>query len=228
MNCRVTREHLNDSLASRQVIFAGDALALHLQACPGCKAYYEAQANLFRSVDSGIRNIVNVIAPPALLPRVRERISGATPGRTGVQVLVPSLAGVLIVCGLLVLMQVRARKIRERGVASIPTFVLRQKPLTTAEIQPLADDATGAPDGRRNVPLARSQSSTSAFSVAPPVMVDPQEAQGLTRLADAVQEDPEFGKAYLDSLNQASNQGTKIEPLSISQIKIPAIAEENQ
>ena len=74
MNCERIRENLVNSLAAGESAPSG-GLALHIRSCDGCRSFYENQANLLRSVDAGVRAMVNQEMPVSMLPGFRARLS---------------------------------------------------------------------------------------------------------------------------------------------------------
>ena len=74
MNCKHVRENLVNSLAAGEPVPSGE-LALHIRTCAGCRSFYETESNLSRSIDSGLRSMVNQDIPASLLPNFRARLS---------------------------------------------------------------------------------------------------------------------------------------------------------
>jgi predicted anti-sigma-YlaC factor YlaD len=73
MNCARCREHILATLAAGQRVLKLDA-AEHLQSCARCSEYFYSQRELFRSIDAGLRSLVNKPVPASLLPGVRMRL----------------------------------------------------------------------------------------------------------------------------------------------------------
>jgi hypothetical protein len=73
MNCKKCQEKILESLAADKDFLAPDVVG-HQNSCVGCAQFFDVQRNLFRSVDAGLRLLVNQPVPPSLLPGVRARM----------------------------------------------------------------------------------------------------------------------------------------------------------
>ena len=74
MNCERVREDLVSSLAAGECPISRE-LEFHLRSCEGCRSYYEIQAALLLSIDSGLQTMMNQQVPASLLPGLRARMS---------------------------------------------------------------------------------------------------------------------------------------------------------
>src|SRR3974377_1536662 len=74
MTCQRIRENLMDSRGAVESALSGE-IALHVRSCDGCSSFYENQTNLLRSIDAGVRTMVNQEVPPSLLSDLRARLS---------------------------------------------------------------------------------------------------------------------------------------------------------
>ena len=73
MNCKQYKEKLTDTLAAGETTLPAE-LSAHQQACADCRAFYESQAGLFRSMDAGLRAVANQPVHPSFLPSVRAHL----------------------------------------------------------------------------------------------------------------------------------------------------------
>jgi hypothetical protein len=73
MNCQQFQKRMLESLAASEAQL-GREVAAHQQWCPICRAYYEMQSRLFRSMDAGLEAVANEQIPPSLIPAVRVRL----------------------------------------------------------------------------------------------------------------------------------------------------------
>jgi hypothetical protein len=74
MKCRIAQEKITDSFAASSVL--PREVAAHRDPCAQCRAFYEAERDLFESLNKGLRTLVNQPVPPSLLPQVRARLDG--------------------------------------------------------------------------------------------------------------------------------------------------------
>jgi hypothetical protein len=75
MNCRTAQEKITDSFSASSVL-PREVIA-HRDSCAQCRAFYEAERDLFESLNNSLRKIVNQPVPPSLLPQVRARLDSA-------------------------------------------------------------------------------------------------------------------------------------------------------
>jgi hypothetical protein len=73
MSCKEHRQAILDSLAAG-VDTLPAAVNQHLPSCTACRDYYEAQSDLFCSIDNAVGLIANSPVPPSLLPTIRTRV----------------------------------------------------------------------------------------------------------------------------------------------------------
>lgn len=73
MNCQQFQKRMLESLAAGEARL-GHEVAAHQQWCPICRAYYEMQSRLFRSMGAGLEAVANEQIPPSLIPAVRVRL----------------------------------------------------------------------------------------------------------------------------------------------------------
>jgi hypothetical protein len=73
MNCQQCRKKIRDSLAAGESRLAIEVTA-HENSCEVCHQFHAAKLDLFRSLEVGLRMIVNAQVPPSLLPGVRARL----------------------------------------------------------------------------------------------------------------------------------------------------------
>src|SRR4029077_7817260 len=50
-------------------------VSAHREVCPVCREFCETEPRLFRSIDSGLRAMVDQAVPPSLIPGVRARLN---------------------------------------------------------------------------------------------------------------------------------------------------------
>ena len=78
MNCQQYQERILDAFAAGEATFP-DALVEHKRNCGACRAYYESQASVFRSIDEGVKAIANEEVPRSLVPGVRALVNDKLP-----------------------------------------------------------------------------------------------------------------------------------------------------
>jgi hypothetical protein len=229
INCRALREKLNDSLADGEVTAMDGDVALHLQACANCQTYYQKQVDLYRAIDSGVQKLVASSAPPLLLPGVHNRLSAAAPSRTWVQALVPSTVALLIVCGLLLTTD-RREKVRNIPATGIPRTEHQEKLSSAPASEESNSEETESvtSNSRPTTAYDRNHKPVRPVIAEARVIVDQREAKGLERLAEAIRRDPEWAKAYLQSLEATAHQPQAIQPLNIAKLEISDLGEEKQ
>jgi hypothetical protein len=228
MGCRAIRAELNEALA------AGEAKPLdrdggsHLQACSGCRDYYSAQSRLYGAIDSGVRKLVENVAPPSLLPGVRERLAAEPqPNRAWVRAFVPSTAALLVACGLLLLVSGYMHRAGETRTTLVP-------PASNYSVVPDGEELSGGEGqtvGSNRRPKTPQRVSTRPQRVAittAQVIVDPREAAAFLPMTSEIARNPEFGLAALHKSASPVNLGQAIEPVSIAKLDIPALVEEKE
>ena len=75
MNCRTAQEKITGSFAASSVL--SSEVATHRDSCAECRAFYEAERDLFESLNNSLRTIVNQPVPRSLLPQLRARLDSA-------------------------------------------------------------------------------------------------------------------------------------------------------
>ncbi|MGB2632542.1 MAG: hypothetical protein WAM58_01280 [Candidatus Acidiferrum sp.] len=73
MNCQQCQQKILDSLAAGESRLAIE-VAVHENSCEACSQFLAAQLHLFRSLEIGLRSLVNAPVPASLLPGVRARM----------------------------------------------------------------------------------------------------------------------------------------------------------
>jgi len=99
MFCESYRRPLTDAAIGGAAL--PPALGEHLAGCQGCRAAFEAEIALGRSIDRALGSAVNVPVPPALAARVRAAVS-AEGGRPLWRPDTAALLGTLALAGLIV------------------------------------------------------------------------------------------------------------------------------
>jgi hypothetical protein len=229
MNCQNAREQITDSLAAGQAELTGE-LTGHVQACPKCRSFHEAQVILFCSLNTSLQTMVNQPVPPSLLPGVRARMQGIRPGIPWLYRLLP-VAAILVVAYLIASPLVR-RSFRSGGVqvAVIPkrieNGVQSRAPLAG---QPEGSKVASAARGqipRHSLGLRAAQRPVQTAEVA--VLVSPAESQGLLQLAAAVPRSPQWAQAMLHPVELPPIQIEPIEAIEIADLEVKPLSEENQ
>ncbi|HVM75809.1 MAG TPA: hypothetical protein VMT75_09220 [Candidatus Saccharimonadales bacterium] len=73
MNCAEVQKEMLERLVAREGTISTES-NVHRQCCAVCREYYEAQSDLFRSIDHTLGLIANSSVPPSLLPGIRARV----------------------------------------------------------------------------------------------------------------------------------------------------------
>jgi hypothetical protein len=229
MNCKSIRAELIKGLAPDETPLTVE-FVMHLRECAGCRAFYESETRLYRSMDAGLRCMVNEAMPPSLLPTLRARVVAADSGRSSnldwrVAALVVTTAAILLV---------------------IPFFVRHVQRAVSPDAS-LATKRQDASEGQRGKPVSIAVPDVSRLQVRggivpsvqahsrhqpPPsvqaeVLVDHKEAQDLALFAQAVYLKPELGKALLNPVAPPPEKMLALQAIEIADLKVPRLETES-
>ena len=229
MSCRAIREKLNEALAAGEAEPLNRGAVSHLQACGDCRHYYSAQSRLFGAIDSGVRRLVEDIAPPSLVPGVRERLAAAEPqpNRAWVRALLPSAVALLVACGLLLLVSGYRQKAEETRTALVqPASNYSSVPDSeqSASQEASAIVSNSHPTKSRRI----SRNPERPAPTQPPVILDPREIAAFAPMTKELAKNPDLGLSVLRRVPSTTNQPEAIEPLNIAELEIPVLAEETK
>jgi hypothetical protein len=228
MNCRAIRERLNEALAAGKDEALDSDAALHLQACHSCRDHFDAQAKLYAAINSGVRRLVDNVAPPSLLPGVRERLAAteAQPNPGWVRVLISATVLLLVASALLVLSS-RVRKVEESSTADVPASQPHVFPHPPESRQLRSSEGETVATNRR--PKTSHHISTISHRVAvatAPVIVDPRETAAFASMVNEIARNSEIALPALHKGSLPASQGEAIEPVRIARLEIPALVAE--
>jgi hypothetical protein len=240
MSCRALRERLNEAFAAGDSESLSRDTALHLQSCSDCRDYCNAQAKLYEAIDSGVRTLVEDVAPPSLLAGVRGRLAATAPqpNRVWVRALLPSTVALLVASGLLLLIPASKQKTSEIRMASVVPAPQRN----ADSVAPQSDQlkTREAASGISSSHPAKSHSvlpkpdSPAPRPVPIPVpspeqvILDPRETAAFAPMAREIAKNPEFGLAAFHKVASTANQAETVEPLTIAKLDIPVLVEEKE
>ena len=197
MNCDRVRQKLMDALAAGDAEFSAEVDS-HVRGCNECRSFYETEAQLLRSIEESLAEIVNQAAPTSLLPRVRQHLEDAGPDLNWRQKFLPAMAvfaiAALLAIGLLrhkdapAIETVASVQLKtEKGVSEKPSADI---------VKPMASSLPSA--GKRSGYISKSQhSAASKPRDFPEIIVSPDELHGMKLLSSTIYHEPAIGKAIL-------------------------------
>ncbi len=235
MSCERFQEQLIVAIAGGDVVVSTE-LELHLRSCEECRSFYETEARLFVSMETGIRTIVNQPVPVSLLPRVRERLEEPAVPRKWIYALVP-VAAVLVFAAMAAAPSMRHRFETAEG----PVASVRNKETAAAEnetLPPLRDNRMVA----SRIAASNSYRGSVKTHLAPPVkkkaevpevLVGEDELRGMELLSSTIYRRPEIVNALLHPIVPAEESTQpiglqKIVPLEVASLEIRPLAAENR
>lgn len=224
MNCQEVRQKISGALAA-EVPQLPEDLAGHERSCPACHDFYQAQSQLFRSLDAGLQVIANRPVPPSLLPAIRMRIESMLPKR-GVRRLVlwPAAGVTAIACALLFFSFLRRPQTpRDTHVASAPIGGLKQDVASTEQTPQTRVVASREPV-RRSTRRTRS-TPEPVVQTGATVVIDRSESRGLVLLARVAFQEPETAQKLAP---QQDSSPLVIQPVAIPGLEIRPLGEDNR
>jgi len=229
MSCRAIGEKLNEALAAGNAEALDCDAALHMQACGACRDYYNMQSGLYAAIDSGVQRLVENVAPPALLPGVRERLAAAEahPNRVWVRAVVPSSVALLVASGLLLLTPGYMHQADESRTTLVQPVDRHAVPPASEQLSSAEGQTVVSNDRPKTAQRIATEPERVLFTTAP-VVVDPQETGAFVPMANEIAKNPEFALAALHKVPSAAQQAEAIEPLNIAKLDLPALAEEKE
>jgi hypothetical protein len=234
MSCKHVQERLTTALAAGDAKLAAE-LATHVQNCDACHSFYQTESGLLLAMDTSLRTTLNQPAPPALLPRVRERLSETAPARTWVHALLPATA-VMLFAGLI------ARPVFHHRSATIYPSIASVQPNKTertSSTRPQTETpqvVTTSPQAPKK-PQARSsfanQPVSAGAAAMPEILIDEDESRGLKLLTSTVYQQPEVGKALLRPIATPASVAQPIAagdvaPLEVASLEIQPLPVEDR
>jgi hypothetical protein len=226
MNCELFQAKLTDALSAGDQTFPPEIVS-HLQLCADCKAFHEAQARLFHSLDAGLQAMVNQPVPASLLPRVRARLDETEAGRRWLPVLLPAAAVLVVACILAFPLLRRARVSNGAPVAAAPAIGRQEPGISQPEKKPLEQAAVSpAPQPKPVRSVQRKASPRSGESAPlPVVLVDPRESAGFAQLVAMIDRQPKLAKDLLHPVEPPAEVAKAIEPLEVPGLEIQSLGD---
>lgn len=229
MSCERYRGKLIAELASGKTALDGD-VALHLQGCPECKKFHEAQASLFAAIDSGVRAMVSEPVPASLLPRVRAGVvEVGLPRQSWRGYLLPAGAAFGLAISLAVFFM---------GPKNVPVRVAvvpaAESPTQKVVESRSDEEKTASKNGVRRAALENPRTvrrEDSADTTGPDetsrIVIGREEARGLVLLAKNVSQHPELGQALLHPIALTEDQMPTPQALKIEDLEVLPLAEQD-
>jgi len=235
MNCERIREKLIDAIAAGEPEVSAE-LAMHLLSCDGCRVFYETEARLVLSMETGIRTIVNQLVPISLLPRVRERLEESAAPRKWIYALVPVTA-LLVFAALAAAPSMRhwfgTAEGRVASVQNKGTAAAKNETLPAMRDNGMIPSRSAVSNSYRGSLKAHLAPSVKKEAEVPEVLVGEDELRGIALLSSIVYRKPEIANALLHPIVPAEESTQpivlqKIVPLEVASLEIRPLAEENR
>jgi hypothetical protein len=224
MNCEQVRRKISDSLAAGIALLPPD-LAGHKKTCAACRDFYEAQSELFRSLNTGLKTIAYAPVPPSLIPTVRSRIQDAAPRRAWIYTWLLAGAAVVLLCAVVLPLLHRAerrtpsplvRSSDRRGDAQVTAGGIQATVRPNLSIAPRVTHVTHT---RRTV---LRDSSTSAHVE---VIFDGEEARGLDHLVDSIRQKPALGRGFFQAAALPPDEMKPAPLIEIAELRVAPLAD---
>ena len=217
MNCQKCQEKMVEALAAGTPVLPPEVTA-HQRGCSACAQFYEAQRQLFGSINAGLRSLVNQPVPPSLLPLVRSSLQAksATPGAWASRFRLAAIAAIAILAVTVAfVLRVPHANSPSRQESSVAT---RQISAGLPAPQPARQSANVS-----RVDRTKQHGTSRASSSTPKVIVLAEERDAFTRFVSEV---PEAGAGTLALAQPAQPENDapteiallRIEPLDVKPI----------
>jgi hypothetical protein len=215
MFCESYRQALTDAALGAAL---PPAVERHLAACETCRAAFDREVALARSIDEALAAAVNVRVPPSLVARVRAGVS-AGGGRTAWRLEARVVLGALAVLALIVWAAASVHRDAPARPSGETTVARR------AEAHGRKEDAGRAALPRAAAAVRRAVPARSALRASrsePEVLVAPEEKAGFERYV------AQLGTASRESraVDVQGAAGMDIQPLQIAAMSLRQLAVE--
>ncbi|MGB9468980.1 MAG: hypothetical protein WBQ59_06485 [Candidatus Acidiferrum sp.] len=209
MNCQQCQKKMRDSLATGESGLAPE-VAAHENSCEACGQFHAAQLHLFRSIEIGLRSIVNAPVPASLLPGVRARMD-EQPARHGLWT--PTLGLLTTVAAAILLFGINHSSHRAANPSSVAGNSLTTS-RSNSDPEPLAQPAEKSAEilPRRRASHARVATPSTA---APEVIVLAEEREAFARFVAEVPENREVALALTHPAEKLADSPAEIALLQI-------------
>jgi hypothetical protein len=219
MNCKVCQEKILESLAGGTEPLASE-VASHKNSCVACRGYYDAQQNLFRSIDAGLRSFANQPVPPSLVPGVRARLDEkSTPRRSGYfrWSFAAVVAVVILTAGIGYVLRRPENHPNSPEVLSVASQSASNPVPAT---QPPAKSSSIAPR-----PIAKRVSPEAASTTVPEVIVLAEERQAFARFVEEIPQEREVAMALTKPAREQVDDPLEIALLQIESLEVKSLEE---
>ncbi|MGB7845299.1 MAG: hypothetical protein WBL63_06765 [Candidatus Acidiferrum sp.] len=224
MNCQQCQERILESLAVSTDAFPSE-VAAHRQACPVCREFYDQQASLFRSIDTGLHAIANQVMPPSLAPGLRARLDKEQLPR---RVWIPSWSFAIIVAVVAVLAvsvgYIRRPRQIHRDTPEIASVAPRNAGNPVTALQPPPKSVIASPSRAHNRTSSAASLPTPS-EAAHEVIVLAEEREAFAKFVAELPEERDVALALTRPAPTAEDVPVEIALLQIESLEVKPMEE---
>jgi anti-sigma factor RsiW len=214
MNCQQCQKEIVE-LLSASANSLTPAVREHQNSCPACRSFYDAQRDLFQSLDAGLKSLVNQPVPPSLLPSIRARMDEQpTIGSAWV-----TRWGLAATVAVLILLFAIGHRFH-RTVS--PPSVLENSLTASRNASPPQQAAPAVEKSAEDLPRHRTSYARAMASstVAPEVIVLAEEREAFARFVAEMPQNPQVALALTRPAPPLPDDTTEIALLKIDNLEV--------
>jgi predicted anti-sigma-YlaC factor YlaD len=223
MSCEAHREALTEAAAAG-VSVSSPELSAHLDACDSCRAWFEAEQQLFAAIDSGVGFAVNAEAPASLPARVRACLDEQRMPRRS---WLPAFAAFAVAALVFALVGLFVHRLRRETGAPAPAVTVIAHQSVPAGTSATAPATAGTVNGAGRPAKSKASRQSAAHGAVASIEVSVLVPAGQKEAVDAVLMGLRKGTVKPDALIVVTGEhsvGDELPPLSIPAMEIKPLA----